>query len=1703
MYSPRHKFWLFASVFMPHIHYSLFLRYGFVVLIVATALVIMLLLDPMLDMQGTPFLLFFGAVMVSAWYGGLKAGLLATFLSVILSDYFFLSQQYTLDLSLSNSVKILLFALQGMLVSVLCEALRHTKRKAEINYQKLKVSEERFRLALNSSDIIVFQQDRDLRYQWVHNLQGVDNAESVLGRTDYELFPISVAQELTAIKQRAIEQDLSSREEVCVTLRGKVLYYDLLVEPLKGIEGGLTCVAVNITERKQAEIEKAKLQSKLQQALQQKDESLALLNAWLASSPVAFAFVDTELRYVYANEALAAINGIPLSQHIGRTFKEVLPEWAEQLEPVFRQVMQTREPLLNQEVSGETYPPGVYRQSLVSYYPVSLPDGKLLGVGVTGVDITPLKQAEQALRESEAKFRSVVESNMIGIGFWERDGRITDANDALLNMLGYSRDELVSGELDWRNLTPVEYLPLDEQALRQFQESSFSTPYEKEYIRKDGTRLPVLIGSSHLENSLDRGAFFVLDITERKQTEEQLRYIAEISSLLSTSLDYEETLQQIAKISVPQLADWCSVEILTEDGSIRRLPVAYADASKAELAQKLQEYLPNTQGKHPIARVLQTGIPELITEVSDDVLIEATQNDEHLEIVRQMGVKSAMIVPLVAHKRVLGCISFAIADSHRCYDQADLSLATDIAYRAALAVENAQLYRDNHQALIKYAESLSLLDALLAGAPVAVCFLDRELRYIKINQFLADINGFPIEDHLGRTFSEIFPTMAAQFEAPLRQVLETGEPLLNIEISGEPPGKPGKFSYWLGNYYPVRNALGETEGIGIILSDVTATKVTEIALRESESRFRAMFNQAAVGIALVGLNGRFLQVNPALCDITGYSQEELIQMNFQDITHPDDLTSDWEQAGRVLAKEISGYSLEKRYIRKNGSVVWVNLTSSAVWDIHGQAKYAVGIIEDISERQAALQERQQAEAAQSFLVEASSLLAASLDYEVTLNNVANLVVPTLADWCVIDIVKEDYTVQQVAIIAVNPEKVEIITQMRRRYPVKYENNSPFREKLLRGESIFCPEVPGQILAAMAQDDEHLQLLQSLGIGSLMIIPLRLREQVFGVISFVRGESSPCYDSADLALAEDLARRAATAIDNARLYQKTQQAKQAAELAVSRTARLQRITAALSEAITPQQVADVVVNQGISALGANAGSVALLAEHGSYLKVVQATGYPQSVLEAWESFPVTAAVPLAETVRTGKPIFIASPEALAASYPHLAEALTVTGNRAFACIPMILEKQVIGALGLSFATAQTFPEADQGFMLTLGQQCAQAIARAQLYEAERHARSEAETANRIKDEFLAVLSHELRTPLNPILGWAKLLRTRKNDEATISRALETIERNAKLQAQLIEDLLDVSRILRGKLSLHIRTVELNGTITAALETVRLAAEAKSIQLQTLLPNHNVEVMGDGDRLQQIVWNLVSNAVKFTPPEGRVEVCLAQVGNEAQIQVIDNGKGITPEFLPYVFEYFRQADGKTTRVFGGLGLGLAIVRHLVELHGGTVWAESKGEGQGATFTVRLPLHKSADSAVLNAESAQIDMAIQESLLAGVRILFVDDQADVLEFFTFALEQYGAEVTAVSSASEALEALVKLQPDILLSDIGMPITDGYMLLRQVRQLPPEKGGQIPAIALTAYAGEIDYKQAMAAGFQRHIPKPVDPLDLAIAIAKLISQK
>ncbi|MBE9228212.1 PAS domain-containing protein [Phormidium sp. LEGE 05292] len=721
-----------------------------------------------------------------------------------------------------------------------------------------------------------------------------------------------------------------------------------------------------------------------------------------------------------------------------------------------------------------------------------------------------------------------------------------------------------------------------------------------------------------------------------------------------------------------------------------------------------------------------------------------------------------------------------------------------------------------------------------------------------------------------------------------------------------------------------------TRMIGVLI-DITERKQVEqereqllererIARTQAEAaqnQLKTIFETSPVGMAWLDSEQRFIAINEALAEINGLTREQHLGHSVAELfAHIDaqivKLFDRIYSTGNPFISPSLAINAPKRDDRQPG---YYNVYYLPTKDSNDRVKDVLAYVLDVTERV-------RLELAQSFLSEASAVLASSLDYQTTLERVAKLAVPKLADWCAVHIVGENGAIEQIAVAHKDPAKLEWAEQIRHKYPLNREDPRGAALTLRTGESDLIPDIPDEMLVQGARDPEHLEILRQVGFKSVMTVPLRTQSRILGVISFISAESGRSYNSTDLLLAEELAYRASLAIDNAQLYRVAQQD-----------------------------------------------------------------------------------------------------------------------------------------------------------------------------------RTKAEAANRVKDEFLAVLSHELRSPLNPILGWTKILRTKRLDPAKAEQALETIERNAKLQAQLIEDLLDVSRILQGKIALNIARVNLAATIEAALETVKLAAEAKNIQIQIALNSLTGEVLGDTNRLQQVIWNLLSNAVKFTPAGGKVEVRLEQVGTMAQIQVKDTGKGITKEFLPYVFDYFRQEDGTTTRKFGGLGLGLAIVRHFVELHGGTVKADSRGANLGATFTVQLPI-RNIEGRGVKTENTIFD--IQDSALstrlAGIQVLVVDDDADMRELAEFILTQSGAEVTTAASAAQALTRLNQSIPDLLVCDIGMPEMDGYSLIQQIRKCSPEQGGNIPAIALTAYAGEINQKQAIAAGFQIHLAKPVEPEQLVKAILQVV---
>jgi PAS domain S-box-containing protein len=440
------------------------------------------------------------------------------------------------------------------------------------------------------------------------------------------------------------------------------------------------------------------------------------------------------------------------------------------------------------------------------------------------------------------------------------------------------------------------------------------------------------------------------------------------------------------------------------------------------------------------------------------------------------------------------------------------------------------------------------------------------------------------------------------------------------------------------------------------------------------------------------------------------------------------------------------------------------------------------------------------------------------------------------------------------------------------------------------------------------------------------------------------------------------------------------------------------------------------------------------------------------------------------------------------------------------VPMATMGRIVGTVEVQSYENHAYREEHVTAMKMAANLAAVAIENMRLLQFETKAREAAEDASRLKDEFLATLSHELRTPLTAILGWSSMLRDNRLDEKTFKMAVEIVERNARTQQQIVDDILDVSRIITGHLRFDAEPTDLRGVVEAALDTVRHAASAKSITFRTEFEPGVGPVMGDPRRLQQVFWNLLSNAVKFTSIGGEVRVLVGHEGAHARVTVTDTGSGISPNFLPYAFDRFRQGDQSTTRVHGGLGLGLSIVRHLVELHGGSVRAASEGEGKGSTFIVELPLLRNADVEARNEREAEEKFSVghaQSAILSGMSVLVVDDEPDALGLLKTLLEMKGARVTAVGSAEAAWGELAGEWPDLLLCDIGMPGEDGYQFIRRVRALETERGRTLPSVALTAYAGEADRALALEAGFQLHVSKPVEPAALINVIADLTGRK
>jgi signal transduction histidine kinase/ActR/RegA family two-component response regulator len=647
-------------------------------------------------------------------------------------------------------------------------------------------------------------------------------------------------------------------------------------------------------------------------------------------------------------------------------------------------------------------------------------------------------------------------------------------------------------------------------------------------------------------------------------------------------------------------------------------------------------------------------------------------------------------------------------------------------------------------------------------------------------------------------------------------------------------------------------------------------------------------------------------------------------------------------------------------------------------------------------------------------------------------------------------------------------------------------------------------------------------------GAAVVLPLLVSDRSLGVVSFGfrRPHTSSAEERQFLASA---AQHTAHALDRAVQYEQAQRARANAEAyreradielrerqrveealresevkyrgLAARTNRLYTLSAGLSEAVSLEAIAKVIVRRGKKVAGASSGFVALLVD-GAQFETLYTDENPPQNGGAGYRFPAESGLCATAAVESGQAVYVGSFAEWRQHYPRSAAAAADGGYASAAVLPMLVKGSAIGVLSFYFTVPVNFDEDYRALLTSVAQHAAQAVDRARLYEATQQARADAEAANRSKDDFLSIVSHELRTPLSAVLGWASMLRNHTLDASRAPRAIEAIYNNATQQAHLIDELLDVSRIVAGRASLDVRVIDLAESVRGAVETILPVAEAKGVEVCPDLRPGCIYVTADPHRIEQVFVNLLGNAVKFTPPTGRITVQIAASDTSIDVRVSDTGRGIDPAFLPHVFEQFRQADGTIARSAGGLGLGLFIARRLVDGHGGSIRAESEGEGRGATFIVSLPPadHTPATYPLSEKAPSQRDNPHADlPALTGLRVMLVDDDAEVRDVMSSVLSQSGALVTCAASAREALRLLTGGQPiNVLLSDIAMPGEDGYELIRQVRALSASVAG-LPAAAVTAFAGAEERERALAAGFQMHLAKPLLPETLVNAVARL----
>jgi PAS domain S-box-containing protein len=947
-------------------------------------------------------------------------------------------------------------------------------------------------------------------------------------------------------------------------------------------------------------------------------------------------------------------------------------------------------------------------------------------------------------------------------------------------------------------------------------------------------------------------------------------------------------------------------------------------------------------------------------------------------------------------------------------------------------------------------KSEELNKSVLRSLASHIAVLDRDGNIIAVNEAwkrFAYENGGDADADVGVNYLDVC-RRSHEHDDDARNVLNGIQAVLGGTLSDfaleYPCHSPDQQRWFLMSVTPL---LGERSGAVVTHTNITERRQAGEALKKSAQEIHDLYNHAPCGYHSIDKNALFLLINDTELEWLGYRRDEVVgKKRFSDLLTPQALQS-FETNFRQFLAAGTIQDLEFDLVRKDGTILPVLLSATAVKDHSGKFLMSRSVVYDMTERKRADEARRLSEARLRQLADAMPQIVYTCGPD------------GLADY------------------------------INRRW---YEYSGTSMEQPIA-------KLWADVIHPDDREATKLRWQESVKAGLLFDAEYRLRRKD-GQYRWHLSRAIPVRDESGqivkwIGTSTDIHDRKEAEAEREELLAREQLARAEVEHAAESIRRLQAITDSTLGRFALEALLREMLGRVRELLEADFAVILLLTEDGRSLAVRAAIGAEEETM----GLRVPIGEGIAGSIATRRaPAIVEDVAAVNVVNPILRQRV-----HSLIGAPLMVEGRLIGVIHADTILARRFSESDRRLLQLAADRVALAIEQTRLYEVEKLARRQAEESNRMKDEFLAMVSHELRSPLNAMLGYTRLLRMGSLDAQKIRQAVDVIERGGRVQTQLIDDLLDTARIISGKLRLEVRLVDLAPVIEEAVQTIYPAAKAKGITLTTDLNSKVGQITGDAERLQQVVWNLLSNAVKFTPAGGHVETRLERVDPHVCITVRDTGKGISPDFLPYIFDRFRQADASSTRRYGGLGLGLSLVKYLVELHGGTIEALSEGEGHGATFKVLLPV-PAVSRSISDLESSVPAIESRKAMLAGVRALVVEDEDDARELVKTVIAQYGADVVASRSAAEAFALITTTpeRPDVIVTDLSMPDEDGYSLLQRVREWERDHGLHIPVVALTAYGRSEDRKRALTAGFQMHVAKPVEPDELAVAIASLVQR-